>query len=197
MGFYRDPSASGGGPSSGQTRQQVLDLIAAAGLLAPATKDVALGTNSKTVAMSNSQVVLSDWEVLALTTDSTTGAGFTVASNEIVFAEAGAVDVRGGLLLQGDGTGGSSRIYPRARARITSSSGTVSRPLAYRDPNYEKSAPDGSLAQGPDEHILGFCWPLVVAAGDKLAIEWKLFAQSNTMVAVVAAQSAIAVRTWR
>ena len=160
-----------------------------------AGKDVALGTNRKTVTPNTSQVVRSDWGVINLTNDATTAAGFTVVSNEMVFSTPGLIIIKGSLMVQGDGTGGGSRIYADVRARITDAGGTVSRPLYLPEDMYNKSAPDGSLAQGPDDHVLGFTFPIIVATGDKIALEWQGYFQSQTNVDIQAAESGIRVFT--
>ena len=165
------------------------------------SKTVALGANVKTVTMDTGIVVESDWSDVVLTADATTAGGFTVASNELVFADAGEVTVSGAFMIRGDGSGGASRIYNDIRILQTDSGGTNKPALHAQASDYDKSAayvaPPGTqtFSQGPADHIVSFNFPLAVVAGDRVKLQWRGYFQSNTNVTLYEAESGIFVRT--
>ena len=162
-------------------------------ILASRQKAVGLGTNQKTVSASTSAVVLSDWAVVNLTADATTAGGFSVASNEMVFVGSEDINIEGGFILQANAGGGAARAYVEVRARVTDADGVVTRPDYTKVSNYNKTAADGTLMQGPDEMAVGFNFTLKVTSGDKVALEWRAWLQTSSTIDIVTSDSALQV----
>lgn len=170
------------------------------GGLSLADKAVALGTNTKTVTANSSRVVLSDWQDLVLTTDSTAVGGVTVANNRMVFASAGYVWIEGSFELTVTTRGGGSRAYNDFRGEMVRGASTT-HPARLRSPTcYTKTAEAGADVsagagvQGPPIQQCEFVWIFQVQANDEIGIEWRSYLQTNPTITIVAASSEVYVR---